>query len=203
MHQKVPVKRIQEENVISARHVLILKCRLSGKISQVKRKMSKRNLNPHNVLLQSDSYETCDGALKRESFGWMLKIMLQVYLCSDFFNVNFKKINKQGKTVQTLNLTHLTKIWFKSKCCLNNLLFVVNMQEFKLYLDIHSSSIFNLTCLDLKGRALCDLSVVSTRLLWWFMLTNQKLFPERQNRKKIRIISVTVDLIINQLSPMC
>lgn len=203
MHQKVPVKRIQEENVISARHVLILKCRLSGKISQVKRKMSKRNLNPHNVLLQSDSYETCDGALKRESFGWMLKIMLQVYLCSDFFNVNFKKINKQGKTVQTLNLTHLTKIWFKSKCCLNNLLFLVNMQEFKLYLDIHSSSIFNLTCLDLKGRALCDLSVVSTRLLWWFMLTNQKLFPERQNRKKRRIISVTVDLIINQLSPMC
>lgn len=173
MHQKVPVKRIQEENVISARHVLILKCRLSGKISQVKRKMSKRNLNPHNVLLQSDSYETCDGALKRESFGWMLKIMLQVYLCSDFFNVNFKKINKQGKTVQTLNLTHLTKIWFKSKCCLNNLLFLVNMQEFKLYLDIHSSSIFNLTCLDLKGRALCDLSVVSTRLHWekhWFLV---------------------------------
>lgn len=173
MHQKVPVKRIQEENVISARHVLILKCRLSGKISQVKRKMSKRNLNPHNVLLQSDSYETCDGALKRESFGWMLKIMLQVYLCSDFFNVNFKKINKQGKTVQTLNLTHLTKIWFKSKCCLNNLLFVVNMQEFKLHLDIHSSSIFNLTCLDLKGRALCDLFVVSTRLHWekhWFLV---------------------------------
>lgn len=173
MHQKVPVKRIQEENVISARHVLILKCRLSGKISQVKRKMSKRNLNPHNVLLQSDSYETCDGALKRESFGWMLKIMLQVYLCSDFFNVNFKKINKQGKTVQTLNLTHLTKIWFKSKRCLNNLLFLVNMQEFKLYLNIHSSSIFNLTCLDLKGRALCDLSVVSTRLHWekhWFLV---------------------------------
>lgn len=173
MHQKVPVKRIQEENVISARHVLILKCRLSGKISQVKRKMSKRNLNPHNVLLQSDSYETCDGALKRESFGWMLKIMLQVYLCSDFLNVNLKKINKQGKTVQTLNLTHLTKIWFKSKCCLNNLLFLVNMQEFKLYLNIHSSSIFNLTCLDLKGRALCDLSVVSTRLHWekhWFLV---------------------------------
>lgn len=73
-------------------------------ISQVKRIMSKRNLNPHNVLLESDSSETCDEALKRgnllvcglnqtKNIDFSFKIMLQVYLCPDLFNL-FNQTNK-------------------------------------------------------------------------------------------------------------